>query len=352
MGGKIVDVDGKHVRVGGKHGCGPVGEEFAVAVREKVARLVAGNRTVGGGELAALAAAEFRTARGILTSGWYLPAAWREVTAAAAELGEVAGWLLFDAERQDEARQANLAALALARWAGDTGMARFIRTNQSLAALHTGHARTALRIAEFVYADKPPARVQTLAGIRVARALAGLGDAEGSRRALLRALSRYQDGPSERDPAWAWWLDEAELAWHRGMAQADLGDWHPALELLHQAVELTPEDGWARWVYRAHLLEAAARAGAWRDAEQAAAALRDHLRVATTSARALRAIRGAAMLARAAPGAPELLEVDWLIRPGRTGSPGSRARPLHYRRNGGAGPCPRPVPGGGCLRAP
>lgn len=79
----------------------------------------------GGADVAPLALRSFHRAQLILREGRYEPAFERDLEAVTAEMGELSGWLLFDAERHEESRQVNTEALTLARIAGDVSMEWF-----------------------------------------------------------------------------------------------------------------------------------------------------------------------------------------------------------------------------------
>lgn len=184
---------------------------------------------------------------------------------AVAELGELTGWLLFDAERHREARQVNRTALAMT---GDPSLRWFILSNQALASVHIGRHREALRIADDP-GGRPPRRVRALFDVRAARALAELGANHAALRRFDRARSAFLDGPAPRDPAWTWWFDDPELAGQHGLLHASLGNHDAAIPLLHKAAEAATQP-WARYIHRAHLLRVLLAAGARRDAEPVA----------------------------------------------------------------------------------
>ncbi|HEY4460303.1 MAG TPA: hypothetical protein VGN81_38695 [Pseudonocardiaceae bacterium] len=182
-----------------------------------------------------------------------------------AELGELTGWLLFDAERHSEARQVNKTAFNLTE---DPSLRWFILSNQALASVHIGLNREALRIAEDP-GGRPPRRVRALFDVRAARALAELGARDAALRRFDRARSAFFDGPAPRDPTWTWWFDERELAGHHGLLHASLGNHDAAIPLLHKAVTESTEP-WALYIHRAHLLRVLLAAGARQEAESAA----------------------------------------------------------------------------------
>ena len=223
-------------------------------LHDLIARLAAADAVHGSGVVVDEAVRAFHRAR--------LMARDRE---AVAELGELTGWLLFDAERHHEARRTNRAALALAR---DPSLRWFILSNQALASVHIGRHREALRIA--ANQSRAPRRVGSLFDVRAARALAELGARHDALRRFDRARSAVLDGPAPRDPSWTWWFDERELAGHHGLLHAALGEYDKAVALLRQAVDGSATRAnlrWALYSYRAHLLQVLLAAGAYADAE-------------------------------------------------------------------------------------
>ncbi|MGH3823352.1 MAG: hypothetical protein ACRDRA_11070 [Pseudonocardiaceae bacterium] len=251
-----------------------VGADYVESVHGTIRNLAALDGVHGGADIAPLALRSFRRAQCILGEGRYEPASERDLEAVTAEIGELSGWLLFDAERHQEARQVNAEALTLARIAGDASMEWFVLSNQALASVHTGRNREALRIAQGMTCGQDlPGRVRALFDVRAARALAALDDSTSALQAFGRARSAFADGTTTRDPAWSWWFDERELAGHEGMIHAALGDHSRALPQLATAVERSQGQErfrWALYIHRANLLRALLRAGSWAEAERIA----------------------------------------------------------------------------------
>jgi hypothetical protein len=100
----------------------PATDDYLGELRCTISHLVALDGVHGGGEIAPIALRSFRRAQRILSEGRYVPAIERDLEAVTAELGELSGWLLFDAEQQDQARAVNAEALNLAHIAGDASM--------------------------------------------------------------------------------------------------------------------------------------------------------------------------------------------------------------------------------------
>ena len=88
----------------------------------------------------------------------------RDLQAAAGELAEVAGWLLYDADRQDDVRRMNQEALYFSRLAGDRTMELLTLQNASMHASFLGRPHEALQLANSVLEsrDRLSPRVKTL----------------------------------------------------------------------------------------------------------------------------------------------------------------------------------------------
>ncbi|MFF7555525.1 multiprotein-bridging factor 1 family protein [Streptomyces olivaceus] len=185
-----------------------------------------------------------------------------------AEIAEVAGWLLFDANRQEEARQAFMESRHLADLAGDKAMQWFALDMLAMQDVQNGNPGEALKISEELMTNaRVPSRVALLGRLRHARALALTGDRSRTLDALQRAQGALQDSIGPRDPQWAWWVDEMEVIGHRGEALMSLGDFKGALPPLQKVNELVRPNGRGALYYSVAELTALANVGAWRESE-------------------------------------------------------------------------------------
>lgn len=242
---------------------------YLEAVRQYIWHIVALDGVLGGTDLACVAVRFFRSVRQQLGAGTYEPAVERDLRATAGELAELAGWLLYDADRQDDVRRMNHESLYFCRLAGDRSTELLTLQNASMHAGFLGRPHEALHLARSVLEsrDQLTPRVRTLFLVRKARALAQGGD-EQALRLFDQARSHYEDGVRDSDPKWAWWIDERELAWHEGMVLTDLGRAREAVSKFEQSVVLaSPRLMRGRYVHLGYLLGAYVKVGAWRDAE-------------------------------------------------------------------------------------
>jgi transcriptional regulator with XRE-family HTH domain len=242
---------------------------YLEAVQRHIWHIVELDNRFGGSDLARLAVRFFRSLHQQLGTGAYEPEIERDLQATAGELAEVAGWLLYDADRQDDVRRMNQEALYFSRMAGDRRMELLTLQNASMHAGHLGRPREALHLACSVLEsrDRLSPRVKTLFLVRKARALAQGGD-EQALRLFNQVRSHYEDGVRDNDPKWAWWVDERELAWHEGMALIDLGRPGEAVDKFQQSVwGKTAHQMRGRYLHLGYLLSAQVQVAAWSDAE-------------------------------------------------------------------------------------
>ncbi len=247
----------------------PVDQSYVEWVRSAVQQLVVMDNQHGGDDIASLAVRTFRSVHHRLGTGAYQPKIEQDLQAAAAELAEVAGWLLYDANRHTAARQLNHEALFYARLAGDLNMERLTLQNMSTQAVKLHRPTEGLALARQLLDTNPLSpRLQSLFRIREARALADCGYARDALASFARARTLFLDGVPDDDPPWAWWITDRLLSIQEGMCYASLGKWGRAIDLSQVAVEATPTtQPRDRYYNSAHLLRALVQARAWEDAE-------------------------------------------------------------------------------------
>ncbi|MGW5649306.1 helix-turn-helix domain-containing protein [Saccharopolyspora sp. NPDC003752] len=252
--------------------CGqPVSADYVAELHTAMHSLVSLDGLHGGVELAPFAARLFRSANRTLAAGNYPADLESDFTAVTAELGEVAGWLAFDAENQDAARHHWLEALHLAQLTGDRNMELFILGNLALQAQHRGHPGEALRICtrmENAYRLSP--RLQVMVAMRRARAAADLG--HGNAVDLIRRARVDADNSiAATDPKWSWWINGSEVAAHEAGVYRSIGDWASAVDTYARSLDHVPNSyRWFRYIGGANLLEALVHVRDWTEAERVA----------------------------------------------------------------------------------
>lgn len=279
--------------------------EVAASVRATSAHIVALDTRFGSRDLVEVAVRAaghaHRTAHTRFTTD-------REVLAAAAEAQQIAGWVAFDAERQDLSRRMSLEALLSARSAGDRSMECFVLGQLAMQGTHLHRPVEAAQICAAVLEDGVKGSVRTMFTLRAARAAAQMGEHTRAHDLIGRTRSSYLDGPRDRDPAWAWWLTEAEISGHHAIIHADAGQWTHAIEQFAAACHLTTGWAGAAPIYQANLLWALAHTQAWDEAETVL--VRDVLphQGQVASVRAERTLARAGRLLEGARGRPSLRE--------------------------------------------
>jgi hypothetical protein len=250
----------------------PAGEDAVLAIRETVQRLVALDVASGGDRASVLATRALRLAEPMLEPGAHDARFGRDLLSAVAELAEVTGWLLIDANRHAASLTRNRRALDLARRAGDRSMELFVTHNMSLQATYLRRPERSLELVGPVL-DRGglTPRLEAMFRLRVARAYAQMGLRSAALKEMDTALGRFHEGTGDRDPGWSWWISERGFAHATGAMLGGLGDWKAAIDPIQRALAAAPARARRdRFLYLCILLHAQLKAGAWRDAEATA----------------------------------------------------------------------------------
>jgi hypothetical protein len=246
------------------------GSELLESINSHIHEIVALDNRFGGADLLKLSTRFFRNLRDQLGAGSFDPRLERDLHSAAGELAEVVGWLAYDAEAHDLCRRMNQESLYFTRLAGDKTVELLTLQNSSMHAAAEGRPREALRIARSVLEGdyKLSPRIKALFITRKARALAQSGD-ESALGLLPEVRDLYLNGVSDTDPAWAWWIDDRELAWHEAMVRRDLGLSGEAIDHFERSVMATPADEIrSQYLHRAYLLQSQVDNSTWEAAAQ------------------------------------------------------------------------------------
>ncbi|MCP9212607.1 helix-turn-helix domain-containing protein [Streptomyces cucumeris] len=251
------------------------GADFAEAIRETSRRLIVLDNELDGVSIAEPAARAFKVVHQRLGNGDYESRYERDIQSAAAELAEVAGWALWDAEKEDAARRFNHEALFLANLSGDRSIALLTLQNMAMQSEWCGRNQEALSTARSVlHRGRLSPRVEAMFRIREAKALVGTGRTSDADESLGRARSLIEGGDTVGEPEWAWWVTGGEIDRQWGHALHIAGDAEKAIELLLRSVEP------GRDVTTGYSSERVARlalclleVNAWRDAEDVARSL-------------------------------------------------------------------------------
>jgi hypothetical protein len=238
-------------------------------MRADIERFVHLDQRLGGNETSPLIVRAFHQLNKRMNHSEIRKGLKRDVYAVAAEVAEVAGWSLYDADEYEKAELINHKSVNLARLAGDRSMELFVLQNMSMQASHLGHARVSLDITNLALETGTSShRVQALFKIREARALAQLKAESEARKQLSHARNLFLDGMQENDPPWAWWVDENELAWHEGMIELHLGNTEKCVDFFERSAVGIPEHRVrTSYNHRVSLLNAYVLNRSWSEAE-------------------------------------------------------------------------------------
>ncbi|MFH8618569.1 helix-turn-helix domain-containing protein [Streptomyces sp. NPDC017979] len=251
------------------------GSEYAQAIREMTQRLIQLDNELGGTSIADAAARIFKSVHLRLGNGDYESKFEHDIQSAAAELAEVAGWALFDAENHGAARRFNHEALMLAKLSGDRSIELLIMQNMAMHAGWLGRFREELAISQSVIEmNSLSPRVETIFRIREAKGLMGVGRESEGVKAFSRARSVLEDGARDSDPSWSWWVTSNEIDGHHGYALQLAERYAEGIPHLQQAVwQPSKAKVGYRQISAARLLDCLMRASAWHDAEELANAI-------------------------------------------------------------------------------
>ncbi|MDF4250095.1 helix-turn-helix transcriptional regulator [Streptomyces sp. WMMB303] len=188
----------------------------------------------------------------------------------AAELGEVAGWLLFDAGRDDEAHSAFMSAQLHSRLAGDAPLSSFILDMLCMASIGRGTPGESLAISgEILGGTGSRPHMALMAHVRRARALAMTGDRARALDAIQRAEGGLDDSVREDVPEYLRWIDRAEVDMHHGETLLALDSPHEALPYIQRATAGVLTGGRRELGVLVCELDTLVRLHAWRDVDDA-----------------------------------------------------------------------------------
>ncbi|MFF1476058.1 helix-turn-helix domain-containing protein [Streptomyces sp. NPDC058301] len=280
--------------------CGPAAD--IAQMKASAAYLLGHTDRYGGDTVAPAAVQVWRSAQRKLDSGEIPDKEQPGYLSAVSEAAEVAGWLLFDSGERERARRAFLESHMLARHAGDRAMQWFALDMLAMLDTECNRPGETRRIADELLSQRRiPPRVALLARVRRGRALAQIGDRQRALADLDAARGELEESLSPRDPDWAWWVNDDEVAGHSAHALMSLGDLRGAIpKLQHSLQHATPR---GVMLYRIGLFQSYTEVKAWSEAEgeiYKISALLD----AISSGRNRRLLREALRIVDRAPGVP------------------------------------------------
>lgn len=209
---------------------------FAQSLRSAADLIRKRDQNVGGGVLLNQAGECLTRAKSVLETATYSADVGTELLSATGDLALAAGWVAYDADRQDVARQWYSDALALATEAGDDDLAVHALQNSALLAMSSNGASSpsrAMQLSErsrIIARNIRSGRLHALIAMRTAVAHAAVGDRSGFERAIASAWRELEhaEPDSTSAPRWLRFVVPAEVRYHEARGRAFLGDLNTA----------------------------------------------------------------------------------------------------------------------------
>lgn len=196
---------------------------------------------VGGGSLIDVVRTQIDYVVGLLSDSRYTESTGRQLHNTVAELLRLAGWLSFDGGRHAEAQRFFVGALHAAHTAGDRQLGANVLGFMSCQAKDLGQYDDAAKLADTAltgYHGASP-RVSAILHMRAAQAYANMRDTYNTRQSIEAAYSAFRDlSTDSTGPAWAYWLDEAQINEQIGYCYLRLEDWPRAASHMRKSVQL------------------------------------------------------------------------------------------------------------------
>lgn len=286
-----------------------VDEDLVTLLEETSARLEA-SATEQRPHIAPLLDAYLRAVTNLLEHGRCAEPVRLRLHALAARLSQTVAWHRFDLGLHPEASKYWIAGLHSAHEGGDRDMGAALLGDLAYQAAWRDDPQTAARILERALSRAQHPSARSLLQLRLARALAALGERRATLRALHAAEHLLGQSSGEPMPAWCAWMSEADIAVDSGQCLLDLGDTRHAHQLIREGRELLPTSrDKTRGVFLAYQAKSHLDLG---EPDLAAAAALESLRLAQRMGvpRCVELVRGLVPRFEAHPtaeGVPELL---------------------------------------------
>lgn len=164
--------------------------------------------------------AQLRAVALVLHEGTYPAAATRRLLVALADLGQLAGWMAFDASQHGLAQRYFFTGLRAAHDAGYTAMAAHILADLSFQAASSGHRSDGITLGEAArrHAVRAPAGVRASVDSRLAYAYAASGYITEFEHTYAGAADTFAGRDPASDPSWLYYLTPGHLDCQAGYA--------------------------------------------------------------------------------------------------------------------------------------
>ncbi|MFI2350995.1 carph-isopro domain-containing protein [Streptomyces sp. NPDC019443] len=170
--------------------------------------------------------AQFRAVGLLIHEGGHSPAVASRLIRALAEIGQLAGWMAFDAADHGLAQRYFATALRAAHQVNDLPLCAHILGDLSFQAASRGHPADAIALGEAARrasdAAPPAVRASVLSRLAYAYAAAGREDDFAHTRGSARELIAIRDG-SQEEPRWMYFLTDNHLDCQAGYGLVQMG---------------------------------------------------------------------------------------------------------------------------------
>jgi tetratricopeptide (TPR) repeat protein len=211
-------------------------------IEERIPMLRRMDDQLGGTQLRQVVDAELRLVNGLLADGAYNTVVGSRLYSAAADLGQLAGWVSFDAGLHGAAQRYYVAALHASQAAGNPALGANVLAAMSYQAVTAGEAPAAIALSESACEGAKQVaspRVTAMLAARQARAYALAGNRQACSSALGRAQAAMSNaGDVASEPGWIYYFDGAELAAQAGACRLMLGQYEAAKKELDHALRI------------------------------------------------------------------------------------------------------------------
>jgi hypothetical protein len=219
---------------------GAVGTTHLLELRAGLNVLFELDAAYGGSDVRSLAVRHLSRVRRIINTGNYPDTIGRQLRLLSGEIAEHCGWLYYDADKQEAAKQAYGEALTTATMLRDTNLEILVFSSMSLQACHEGRPRDGLDLARAAQdrATRLGSPVlQSLIAAREARALTLLADDTSAGRRMSDAMRLIdRTGRGRPSPEWAAFHGPAELDYAQGLLLTEFGHHQAATGFLRAAL--------------------------------------------------------------------------------------------------------------------
>jgi hypothetical protein len=282
-----------------------------------ITELRAMDDVAGGGDVLSLAQYHFGWVVGLLDQASYNDATGRKLHSVLAELGQLIGWVCYDTGQYGRAQRYYIVALRAAHVADDRLLGAHILGSMAYQTARQGRPAEAVTLIDTAVAgirgQQPPTLLAEL-DIRNSYAFATLNDASACTTAISHARTHVEQGATDDDPPYLYWVRPAEIIAGAGDCLLQLGRADQAAALIDQGIAMfdAPFDR-DRQIYVTYQAEALAHPGKHCDLEAAAGKGIEaiHLAERLSSARSVERIRDLIRLMKPhvrVPTVQELLE--------------------------------------------